>query len=1535
MMGSRMVRRATQTLKKYLQPVGYVRWSRMSVAIVFVLSLFVPTFIQISEIKAYSLTPEVKKVLGSANKNLSAKFSLDKERNIWQFNKNGVAALASNIAKQDKGQNAEDIAGGLSQLAAQQAGGSGKNDTSLYSVDLPLKSKEGITYYDNVTRLSFKMVPTFNTRDAKLVDDRIVYPFGGGGKIVYTAKTNGLKEDIVLSDYIGDTLRYSYTLDLPETLEARILDDGSIGIYSANPALFGNISFNTDEDRARVMEGRKNGHKENLVFGIPAPYIKDQNGKAGKTHYELDGKKLSVVASGLEDLSYPLAVDPSVTVTSSADFEAGNLEDAIEINSSGQIDRTRVTGATIGAFTAASTMNTQRALMDSAIYNGYIYAVGSWTNQGTTIEYAKIQSNGSLGAWTQQATGLSNRYGFGVATYNGYLYLTGGMESTPLNTTSYAKLNADGSVGTMMTASTTFNTGRYFHKTKIYNGYIYVIGGRGDASGFDIDNYSSTRYAKLKANGDIDTWVSATTLPTPRLHFGMAIYNDRMYLVGGFYYDNSPVGAADQVFTNNIISADINSDGSLGAWSTNVATVDGLNGGRAEIYGGYMYVLRTSDIQYAPIYLNGRVGTFQTTTAPPDYGSHAALAVYNGYLYKYGGGTGGTDLNTAYYAAINPAGSLGTLGTETNYEPTTGRLSFATVTYNNILYVLGGSVGNSGGRVDMKNTARYAPINSDGTVGTWNTTTTGFNQVNSGTGSQTCTSVAVCPGRVNLAAGAYNGYMYIAGGISNGGSNDHWSDVQSARICTGAGSPLVDCAGAGDLRGWTTIFTDYLTNSTTTYTEANGRSKVGMQIFNGKMYLLGGQNDSTNFYSHIYVSTLTDTGGAGNFALSGISLPSARANVSTFMHGNKLYIVGGSSTGTSWAHSGNDACDVQFISIDPSTGSLTGSWTDANTMSGGSGSSFAAANGRNSYGVSYINGVLYISGGYVGGSAAGLTTTMRATINTNGSFGSWTATSSFTTARAGLKSVAVKGNLYIVGGCPQLSVVFGSYCNSVGAILETYQAVGINNGGNGDIQGWTPGGSGTFTTARTAFGSFAYNGFMYVLGGNTSGGLVSGANTQLFAPISNTGVVGAWTSIPNPPTMYGNEAWVFSDGYIYKMGGRHSEAGSHVETWYAAVCTGTNTTTVFSTNCTTGSTPGTLSSWNAGASMNTGRDEFGAVAHNGYLYVFGGCTSSGARIDWICTTESNTVEVSQINTTTRAPGAWSALSSGNNFTTPRFRHQTVAQNGYVYLIGGCANIPSLSSTCDTDLIDVQMAKLNGAGLAADAGCGVVWCKQDTAIDARMEFGAVAYNGYLYTAGGAEGPFSDVRFAPILPNGGLGKWAKAHTDFSTVRRGLGTVAYGGNLYVLGGTNTAGNVHYNDVQFAPLKTIPRISKYSKLLTLDPTTEVAGVYYNGLLNGDSSVTYRVAPSSGVFGSSTPATSGNGSEPTPLCGLGSIYYVQFTVTLKDTTIATFPDSGAANTTDVTTYYRLSATPPPNLRLNGGKWFYEEAQRPLDTCKI
>ena len=68
-----------------------------------------------------------------------------------------------------------------------------------------------------------------------------------------------MKEDIILNAPVGDTAEFAYTLDLPDELEARIGDDGSLGIYSPSPALFGPID--TTQDREKILSARRTAPK--------------------------------------------------------------------------------------------------------------------------------------------------------------------------------------------------------------------------------------------------------------------------------------------------------------------------------------------------------------------------------------------------------------------------------------------------------------------------------------------------------------------------------------------------------------------------------------------------------------------------------------------------------------------------------------------------------------------------------------------------------------------------------------------------------------------------------------------------------------------------------------------------------------------------------------------------------------------------------------------------------------------------------------------------------------------------------------------------------------------------------------------------------------------------------------------------------------------------------------------------------------------------------------------------------------------------
>ncbi|HEU0266053.1 MAG TPA: hypothetical protein VFQ70_00310, partial [Candidatus Saccharimonadaceae bacterium] len=111
--------------------------------------------------------------------------------------------------------------------------------------------------------------------------------------------------------------------------------------------------------------------------------------------------------------------------------------------------------------------------------------------------------------------------------------------------------------------------------------------------------------------------------------------------------------------------------------------------------------------------------------------------------------------------------------------------------------------------------------------------------------------------------------------------------------------------------------------------------------------------------------------------------------------------------------------------------------------------------------------------------------------------------------------------------------------------------------------------------------------------------------------------------------------------------------------------------------------------------------------------------------------------------------------------------------------------------------DIQYVKLN-----ADGSLGTWQTAANTFTTARKGFGFVAYKGYMYILGGqsASGSMGDVQYAVINADGSLGVWQTSSNTFTNARTYPEAVAYNGYLYIMGGLN--GSTYYNDVQYAPL-------------------------------------------------------------------------------------------------------------------------------------
>ncbi len=296
---------------------------------------------------------------------------------------------------------------------------------------------------------------------------------------------------------------------------------------------------------------------------------------------------------------------------------------------------------------------------------------------------------------------------------------------------------APGSIGSWTTSPSTLPQGVQGAAAVTYNGYVYEIGGYGS-----VGNYlNSTYYAKVNSNGSIGSWTtSPSTLPLNLSGITAVTYNGYVYVMGGYNSIN---------FTQATFYAKLNSDGSIGNWTYGTVLPSILDDATSVVDNGYIYVIggysgtENNTVYYAKVNSNGSIGSWTTSPSTLPQGLDTAASVTaNGYVYVFGGETTGSILNTIYFAKLNSDGSVGSWLTDSNTLPQELWGEDA-VTVNGNVYILGGYNGTNG---DQSN-VYYAALNSDGTVGSWTTSPNSLPQA-----LDSATAVT------------YNNYVYVLGG---------------------------------------------------------------------------------------------------------------------------------------------------------------------------------------------------------------------------------------------------------------------------------------------------------------------------------------------------------------------------------------------------------------------------------------------------------------------------------------------------------------------------------------------------------------------------------------------------------------------------------------------------------------------------------------------------------------------------------------------------------------------------------------------------
>lgn len=303
------------------------------------------------------------------------------------------------------------------------------------------------------------------------------------------------------------------------------------------------------------------------------------------------------------------------------------------------------------------------------------------------------------------------------------------------------------------------------------------------------------------------TWTTTTPLPQAFGHAPAVVYNGRIYIAGG-------EGTSGTIRTT-VYYATIQADGSVSAWNTTTALALPIHYHAMVAANDYLYIIGpiggpggSNVIHRAFIKPDGTLGNWlplPLTPLPVRLTSPMAV-VAGSRLYVLGGYNGTTNQDTVYYTTINADGTLASWNTTTSLPQ---KLSFGgAVVANGRIYIAGGWLGTGW------TTATYsAVINADGTLGSWN-------------------ALSVLPKAVGNHVLLRGGNaLYLAGGLDNTSSQ---KAVYSAALNTD-----------GTLGNWVAM--PDLPQPLHDHTG----------VFYGSLYILGGFNSTTGAYqSTVYMNQL-------------------------------------------------------------------------------------------------------------------------------------------------------------------------------------------------------------------------------------------------------------------------------------------------------------------------------------------------------------------------------------------------------------------------------------------------------------------------------------------------------------------------------------------------------------------------------------------------------------------------------------------------------------------------------------------------------
>ena len=549
-----------------------------------------------------------------------------------------------------------------------------------------------------------------------------------------------------------------------------------------------------------------------------------------------------------------------------------------------QINATQ-TGDITGWITDSSTTPALNSYHQAVVTKNRVFLVGGWngTVAQNSVYSAPINADGTIGAWVTEANFPVGIFTGQLVCLGNILYYIGGTNNSSSSAVVYkASINADGTLGAWSNSNNNLPCAVFGQRMIVTRNRIYCLGGYGTA-------FQSTVYtAPVYPNGEIGAWTTGTSLPIAICHFTSFITKNRVYIVGG-----QTTGSG---WISSVYSATINSDGTLGTWVSGTSLPTALGETNVFVTKNYVYLVSgwngssvQTNVLRAAINTDGTIGTWVNGTTMPGGACSSTLVVTNNHIYLLGGSNATTRVNTIYSAPI-----LEGLNDYSNYYA-----------IDNINYMIPGA-GRPWESQYMINTTQAGDITG------WTTSATGVMNI--------YLHVAiVTKNRVYVGAGASN-VMHTAP-INSDGSIGSWTNLgavlpqspsygtavvtKNRAFILGTGSTNIMTApinADGTLGTWSNIGpTPAAFSNNTTFVTKN------------KLYIVSGTGAGTN----VYYATINSDGTLGAWRLNPYTFPVTTKLGRALVTKNRVYFIGGNQ-------GGGGVTNVWTASIDPD--GIVGNW---------------------------------------------------------------------------------------------------------------------------------------------------------------------------------------------------------------------------------------------------------------------------------------------------------------------------------------------------------------------------------------------------------------------------------------------------------------------------------------------------------------------------------------------------------------------------------------------------------------------------------